>query len=80
MLNEYVTKKTNMSTILKNVDETMKLKRLGLDTSANSTKVVLKKKKRSNMSAKGLFGMTSFIPKYIAIVFPADNLMKYRTN
>ena len=59
MLNEYVTKKTNMSTILKNVDETMKLKRLGLDTSANSTKVVLK-----NMSAKGLFGMTSFIPKY----------------
>ena len=35
MLNEYVTKKTNMSTILKNVDETMKLKRLGLDTSAN---------------------------------------------
>ena len=27
MLNEYVTKKTSMSTVLKNVDETMKLKR-----------------------------------------------------
>jgi hypothetical protein len=27
MLNEYVTKKTNMSTVLKNADETMKLKR-----------------------------------------------------
>lgn len=27
MLNEYVTKKTNMSSVLKNVDETLKLKR-----------------------------------------------------
>ena len=29
--------------------------------------VVLKKAKRSNMSAKGLSGMISFIPEYIII-------------